>query len=97
MASRRGIRSWMLLNASSVTPFADYTKVNVVHVDSTKKVATVQQINMEDYFKRGKVTANPTLQPGDAVYIESKGEPKRPWYDALAPLGIVAQAAHFIF
>ena len=85
------------LNASSVTPFADYSKVHVVHVDKTKTVAVVQQINMEDYFKKGNLSANPTLQPGDAVYIEAKGEPKRPWYDILAPVGIVAQAAHFLF
>ena len=85
------------LNASSVSPYANYTKVHVVHVDKTKTVAVVQQINMEDYFKKGNLSANPTLQPGDAVYIETKGEPKQPWYSVLAPIGIVAQAAHFLF
>lgn len=85
------------LNASGgPTPDAEYKKVHVVHIDKSKNVAVAQQINMEDFFKKADTTANPVLQPGDAVFIESKKAPGQPWWQVLYPLGLVGNALRIV-
>ena len=60
------------LNASGISPQADYRKVRLIKVDKTNQTAKVEEINLEKFLKKGDFTANATLAAGDVVFISDK-------------------------
>jgi protein involved in polysaccharide export with SLBB domain len=51
---------------------ANLNHVHVVHIDETKSVSSVQEVDLEKYLKQGKLDQNPLLSPGDAVYVPAR-------------------------
>ncbi|MCC6484193.1 MAG: SLBB domain-containing protein [Armatimonadetes bacterium] len=60
------------LNASGIAQNADYRNVNLIKIDKTEKTAAVQTVNLENFLKKGDVTANAALAPGDVVFVSEK-------------------------
>jgi protein involved in polysaccharide export with SLBB domain len=51
---------------------ANMNKVHVVHINETKNVSSVQEVDLEKYLKKGQLDQNPLLEPGDAVYVPAR-------------------------
>ncbi|MBN1826801.1 MAG: polysaccharide biosynthesis/export family protein [Candidatus Eisenbacteria bacterium] len=56
-----------ILLAGGVTEFADVEHVRLVRADGERRV--VQEVNLDDYLRRGDLRANPALRPGDTVEV----------------------------
>ena len=50
----------------------DLGKVNLIRVDKSKNTAAVQQVNLDSFLKKGDMTGNVALQPGDVLFIPDK-------------------------
>jgi polysaccharide export outer membrane protein len=55
---------------SGPTPDADFNKVEIVRRTGTRVVSI--RVNMGDYFGKGAISGNPTLESGDTVYLGRK-------------------------
>lgn len=60
------------LNVSGLAQNADYRNVSLIKIDKADKTAKVETVNLEDFLKRGVVSANATLAPGDVIFISEK-------------------------
>ena len=74
----------------------DLSKINLIRIASTKNSAAVQQVNLEQFLKKGDMSGNVQLQPGDVLYIPDKkrGFQFSDLYGALSGLNLINLGAH---
>lgn len=51
---------------------ADLDKINLIRIDPTKNVANFQRVDVGKFLKKGDMSTNLTVQPGDCLYVPSK-------------------------
>lgn len=78
---------------AGVAPDADLNKVNLIHVSADKKVAKLDRVNLNDFLLRGKISGNPEVQPGDAVYVPKQAHVFK-LEDIFAPLQAVGSVSY---
>lgn len=73
--TKDGDRLLDAINACGGTsPEAALRNVRLVRIAKDKNTATSVPINLETFFKKGDMTMDPVIQPGDAIYVDLKGQ-----------------------
>nr|MDQ2732602.1 SLBB domain-containing protein [Armatimonadota bacterium] len=71
--SRPGDRLLDAINgAGGTTTEADMGQINVVDIDKTKSAATVKKVDMNKFLKKGDLTANLVVVPGEVIFVPDK-------------------------
>jgi protein involved in polysaccharide export with SLBB domain len=76
---------------------ADLGKINVIHIDKQKNAATKVQVNIDKVLKKGDLTGNVLLQPGDVLFVPDRrhGFQIGDLFQSLSILGIVNSLTRF--
>lgn len=72
---KEGDRLLDALDASGLAPQAELRQVRVIRVDRKSNTAVVDEIDLENFLKKGDMSANVALNPGDVVFIPNKKRP----------------------
>lgn len=72
---KEGDRLLDALDASGLAPQAELRQVRVIRVDRKQNTAVVDEIDLENFLKKGDISANVALNPGDVVFIPNKKRP----------------------
>ena len=65
-------------DALGPTERADLGVIMLTHAAKSHNMANMVWVNFNDFVLKGKMTGNPLVQPGDGLYILSKGSRYRP-------------------
>jgi polysaccharide biosynthesis/export protein len=55
--------------AAGPGPSAKLSEINLVRISKDKNKATVQQVNLDKFLKKGDTSENVALEPGDVIFI----------------------------